>query len=290
MPKRAKAKRRLLSVEEAWAGIQHEVWRPFTGNWKRHPEYRLSKPPFVYNGCFDMRGRRLTKEEEEKHTETIARRGVTIYSRTYGEDKMTISISVSDAGNDREYKVLPAGPHNAVCQLMADLGMQETPYGDKHKVYLRFEVPGERIQYEKDGEAFDVPMSIGATFTLSLNERANLRKFLEAWRGKSFTKGELEGFELTNLLGKPAMLIVTNKVDKEGKTRAYIDTATRASGTVELEGEPQAFGPASTDLDQAPNWIQEAIGRGKARAAADEVASKVSEPEPAEPQHEDIPF
>lgn len=202
---------------------------------------------------------------------------------------MTISISVSDAGNDREYKVLSAGPHNAVCQLMADLGMQETPYGDKHKVYLRFEVPGERIQYERDGVDYDVPMSIGATFTLSLNERANLRKFLEAWRGKSFTKEELEGFELTNLLGKPAMLIVTNKVDKEGKTRAYIDTATRASGEVSLSSEPQAFGPASTDLENAPGWIQEAITKARARSVADEVKAAVAEPDPVVGD-EDIPF
>jgi hypothetical protein len=203
---------------------------------------------------------------------------------------MTVSISVSESGgNDREYKVLPSGPHNGVCQLIADLGLQETPYGDKHKVYFRFEVPGERIQYEKDGVEYDVPMSIGATYTLSLNERANLRKFLEAWRGKQFTKEELEGFELTNLLGKPVMLIVTNKIDKEGKTRAYIDTATRASGEVKGESEPQAFGPSSPDLDQAPNWIQEAIGKGRQRAVADEAKSHVSEPD-VPVTDDDIPF
>jgi hypothetical protein len=231
----------------------------------------------------------MTKEEEEKHTETIARRGINKHPRTYGEDKMTISISVSDEGSDREFKVLPAGPHNAVCQLMADLGMQETPYGDKHKVYLRFEVPGERIEYEKDGQSFNVPMAIGATYTLSLNERANLRKFLEAWRGEAFTKEQLAGFEMTNLLGAPAMLIVINKIDKEGKTRAYIDTATRAAVPVKLEGEAQAFGPESTDLELAPKWIQEAIGRGRARAVADEVATKVAEPDPV-PSSDDIPF
>ena len=287
--RKRKAKPKSLSPEEAWAGLQHEVWRQGYSHWKRHPEYRLSKPPFVFNGCFDLRGRKLRKEEVEDHEKTIALRGVNVYPRTYGEDKMTISISVSDAGNDREYKVLPAGPHNSVCQLIADLGMQETPYGDKHKFYLRFEVPGERIQYERDGESYDVPMSIGATFTLSLNERANLRKFLEAWRGRSFTKEELEGFELTNLLGKPAMLIVTNKVDKEGKTRAYIDTATRASGEVKLESEPQAFGPESTDLDKAPAWIAEAIEKGRKRAVADQVASAVAEPD--EPVvDDDIPF
>lgn len=288
--KKRKGKPKSLSYDEAWAGIQHEVWKPWTGNWKRHPEYRLSKPPFIYNGCFDMRGRKLSEEERQRHCETIARRGTTTYPRTYGEDKMTVSISVSESGgNDREFKVLPAGPHNAACQLIADLGLQETPYGDKHKVYFRFEVPGERIQYEKEGVEYDVPMSIGATYTLSLNERANLRKFLEAWRGKQFTKEELEGFELTNLLGKPVMLIVTNKVDKEGKTRAYIDTATRSTGPVELESEPQAFGPSSPDLEQAPNWIQEAIGKGRQRAVADEAKSHVSEPD-VPVTDDDIPF
>jgi hypothetical protein len=38
-------------------------------------------------------------------------------------------------------------------------------------------------------------------YTLSLSDKANLRKDLESWRGKQFTDAELEGFELKNLVG-----------------------------------------------------------------------------------------
>ena len=51
------------------------------------------------------------------------------------------------------------------------------------------------IQWEtKDG-------LIAKEYTVSLNEKANLRKDLESWRGKEIQPTELEGFDMTNLLG-----------------------------------------------------------------------------------------
>ena len=48
-----------------------------------------------------------------------------------------------------------------------------------------------------------------------MSEKANLRKDLEGWRGKSFTESELEGFDLEKLIGSNCMLnIVYNKKGK----------------------------------------------------------------------------
>jgi hypothetical protein len=39
-------------------------------------------------------------------------------------------------------------------------------------------------------------------YTLSLNEKANLRKDLESWRGKAFSDAEIEnGFDIEKLIG-----------------------------------------------------------------------------------------
>jgi hypothetical protein len=50
-----------------------------------------------------------------------------------------------------------------------------------------------------------------------LGEKANLRKDLEAWRGRPFTSEELMGFDSKNLLDKPCMVNVT-RTDK-GKAK-----------------------------------------------------------------------
>lgn len=58
---------------------------------------------------------------------------------------------------------------------------------------------------------------MGFFYTASLSEKANLRKHLEAWRGKKFTPEELEGFSLTNILGAPCMLSVIHS--DQGKAK-----------------------------------------------------------------------
>jgi hypothetical protein len=59
-------------------------------------------------------------------------------------------------------------------------------------------------------------------YTLSLNEKATLRKHLEAWRGKLFTPAELEGFDLENLLGANCQLQVIHNLSDQGRTFANI--------------------------------------------------------------------
>ena len=56
-------------------------------------------------------------------------------SKTYQqqEDEMSL-ISKTGAGDD--FKLVPEGTHLARCYLMVDVGLQETPYGDKEKVVL----------------------------------------------------------------------------------------------------------------------------------------------------------
>jgi hypothetical protein len=107
----------------------------------------------------------------------------------------------------------PAGLHQAVCADVIDNGMVEGVYGTKHKVTLVFQV---NVSMD-NGK----PFLVQRRYTLSLDQKANLRKDLESWRGKPFSADELKGFDLEKLLGVNAQLNV-QQTDRDGTTYANI--------------------------------------------------------------------
>jgi hypothetical protein len=69
-----------------------------------------------------------------------------------------------------------------------------------------------------DDEKGEMPHVLSKEFTISLAEKANLRKFLESWRGQNFTKEELEGFDIDKLLGAKCLMSIKHKEpNAEGK-------------------------------------------------------------------------
>ena len=122
-------------------------------------------------------------------------------------------LVASDTGGSN-YTPPPEGTHIALCNQVVDLGLQRITYKgeDKitHQVYIRWELPNERFEWEKDGEELEGPMVIGKTYTLSLSNKANLYKDLTSWRGRSFTDEELAGFDLFTILGKPCQVTITH--------------------------------------------------------------------------------
>ena len=73
---------------------------------------------------------------------------------------------------------------------------------------------------ETHGRRFDV----ARVYTLSLHERAALRKDLESWRGRKFTEMELDGFDLEKLLGVNAQVAVTHDLGDDGTIYANVST------------------------------------------------------------------
>lgn len=118
---------------------------------------------------------------------------------------------VSSSGGD--FKPVPEGAYIATCVRLIDLGTQITTFqgADKlqRKVLVAWEVPDEIVEY--DGE--QRPALIMSRYTASLSDKANLRKHLEAWRGRRFTDDELKGFDLKNVLGKPCQIQVVHSPD-----------------------------------------------------------------------------
>jgi len=112
---------------------------------------------------------------------------------------------------------MPSGIKFAVCVGVYDLGTHFDRMYDKerHSGVFIFEVPSERITITKDGEDKDLPRQISNRYTLSLGEKANLRRDLESWRGRGFSEEELDGFNILAVLGAPCQLLITHK-EKQG--------------------------------------------------------------------------
>lgn len=137
-----------------------------------------------------------------------------------------MAIMATDTGGGGDYSPVPQGTHFAVCDQVVDLGKQRIvsqQFGEsvKHQVYIRWQIPAERVEWEQDGEKKEGPAVIGKTYTLSLGDKANLRKDLQAWRGKPFTPDELRGFDIAKLLGAPATITVTH-TEKDQRTYANV--------------------------------------------------------------------
>lgn len=118
--------------------------------------------------------------------------------------------------NAKEYTKHPEGEFVAVCVDIVDLGLEDTLYGPKPKVRVVFETEA-TIEKEINGQRVLVPATISRKFTASLNEKAPLRAFLEAWRGRKFTAAEAKAFDAEQLLGAPAYLNVTWEWSKDGQ-------------------------------------------------------------------------
>lgn len=109
---------------------------------------------------------------------------------------------------------LDEGIYEAVCSGLIDLGRQYSEQYNKSndQVRLVWDVLGETVKYS-DKES---PRQVFSDLTVSLDEKGNLRKLLQSWRGKSFTPEELKGFDLHNVLGVGCQVQIIHKTNDRG--------------------------------------------------------------------------
>jgi len=166
-------------------------------------------------------------------------------------------IAKNNGGGD--FKRIPPGSYIARCYLLVDMGEQlsDGKYGQtiQHKIRLGWEVFGE----DETGEPLTVEyegvqrqMTIGKTYTLSLSEKAGLRKDLTSWRGRDFTAEELEGFDITNILNVYCMLNITTS-EKDGKTYTNISAITPLPSALKNAKPAPDHEPVMFNLDE-PDW------------------------------------
>ena len=131
---------------------------------------------------------------------------------------MPITVTASSSGQKSD--PVPAGTHHAVCYGVVAVGTQPSQqFTPRPKVVVAFEIPSERIEIKGK----DLPRGISKRYTLSLNDKATLRKDLQSWRGKPFTSAELAGFDVSKLIGANCLLSVLHQ-DRAGATYANISS------------------------------------------------------------------
>lgn len=139
-----------------------------------------------------------------------------------------MGLIAADTGGNGNFKRVPSGAHIARCFSVIDLGTHLTSgqFGEKlqHKLRIAFEIfgddeNGDPLTIDVDGK--QMPLTINKTYTVSLHEKAGLRKDLAAWRGRDFTEEEAKAFDVSKLLGAYCMLNVIVS-ETNGKTYSNI--------------------------------------------------------------------
>lgn len=158
----------------------------------------------------------------------------------------------NDGGNGGNFAQPEAGSYAARCYRVIDLGTQTSEYQGKTTTKRQCVIGWELSELMDDGR----PFTVSKFYTSSLNEKATLRKDLEAWRGRAFTDDELAGFDAKNVIG--ATCLVSLAPGQTGKLK--VTTVTKLpKGMVAPEpvNEPLIF-----DLDDYNEAAFALVGKG----------------------------
>lgn len=202
--------------------------------------------------------------------------------------------------NSQPRELIPSGNYVARCFSMIELGtVNEVFVGESktlRKVRISWELPTETKTFdEKKGPQ---PLAISQEYTLSMNEKSNLRKMLASWRGKDFTEEEAKAFDITKLLGKPCFLNIIHKHGKADPSKVYEQIA----GVTSV---PKGFtipDPVNTVVElyydkfdedvfnSLPDFIKDKMKTSQEYQAMKQPATKNMVEEPAHIGDDDLPF
>lgn len=153
-----------------------------------------------------------------------------------------MSLVAKAGGSSSNFIPVPTGMHLARCYRIIDLGTQESTYMGNlkqlHKAMFQFEVHSEDAQGNPTVTSKGDPMVVSKNFTVTLADKASLRRDLQTWRGKDFTKEELDGFQLKNVLGHWAMLSIV-ETQNNGNTYTNIATINPVPSSMKKNGLPE---------------------------------------------------
>lgn len=199
------------------------------------------------------------------------------------------------AKETKTFEPAPAGTHVARCYGCVSLGTQHSElFADAFKVMLLFELPFEAIKTADGGE---MPMTISKEYTLSLGKKSNLRKHLDSWRGRPFSEQELEGFEVSKVVGAPCQLTIVHAKSGKGDVYAKIEAITGlAKGMTCPDQKHPAIkyeiddGNESEVFKQLPEWIRKKIAACEEWQTPKDVLPTGEEQQGEEPIEDDVPF
>lgn len=179
-------------------------------------------------------------------------------------DVVNMSMIAKDNGG-MAIPPLENGVYIAICSGLIDLGIQVSEqFGTKsRKMIVQWIIAGETI--DVNGE--QLPRSMHKQYGFSIGSKSNLRKDLEAWRGRAFTDEELNGFDLKNILNVPCQMQIITK-ERVGKSDVNnisgIMSLPKGNNVDKLNEEDLTFfdiEDTSTykNFERIPKWVQEVI-------------------------------
>jgi len=182
-------------------------------------------------------------------------------------------MSIIAKAESDNFEKTPTGTIQAVCVFIHDIGLQPGEYQGRPNVAHKIIISWELSENMTLGENVGKPFMVNKYYTLSLSEKANLRKDLENWRGKTFSEAELNGFDVENIRGANCLLTITET--ENGKRKV--------SGVTALpKGMPLIKGSQSSPSIKFLEWID----RERAKA----IQPSVDDHEPPPVEKDDLPF
>jgi hypothetical protein len=167
------------------------------------------------------------------------------------------------AKEQSDYTPIPEGTHRAVASAVVSIGLQNNPFGKpKPQLLIRYEFSDIRVESEVNGQIPSEPKVRWQYYTVSLHKDANLRRDLESWRDKGFTKEELKGFDVMNILGHACEVTIIHE-ESGDQVKDKIRTVRKFTGVDDIP-RPELEIIRYTDneneqWDLLPEFIKEKI-------------------------------
>ena len=207
-------------------------------------------------------------------------------------------MAIIATNDSKPRELLPAGNHVAVCYEMIHIGtINKVILGDTktlNEVRLTWEITEELREFD----GVQKPMVVSKDYTLSMNEKANLRKDLNSWRGVAFTDEQAKAFDVTKLLGVPCMVNVIHNKASNGNTYANISGITplhkSMSNPVQVNPSCElSYNKWDQDkFNSLPSFIKDKMISSEEYKTmfADSTPASIVEPPMTQEEADDLPF
>jgi hypothetical protein len=119
---------------------------------------------------------------------------------------------IPPAPSKTQRELVPEGNHPARIYELIEIGTVEGSWMGQpkmnHNVRVSFEFPTKKFVFNEEKGA--QPFVLSREMSLSLGEKANLRKIVEAVEGRKLTDAEAVNYDVLTIVGKPLLVTVSH--------------------------------------------------------------------------------
>lgn len=165
------------------------------------------------------------------------------------------------AGEEFKKQLPTEGMVNAKCYAVIDLGSQENEWKWVKKLQRQIQVSFETDQMWEFGDKGTFPLSVHKTYSFFITDSSNLTKDLTSWLD-NFVNTKEQPFNVFDLVGKSAELMVLHHTSKAGKLSAKIMAIKPWKKEWELINPEVMLSLDSFNEDEflkLPEWLREKI-------------------------------